>query len=267
VDEGVLQLVVDQMADVQAQHPALELVRTPAGEVLIRGEVGFCVDHSGCTVADVYQLEIALPSAYPRVPPTVRETGGAIPDDYHRFLDGGRLCLGAPVEVRRAFAEHRTLLGFINRQVIPYLFSYSWFRSFGQLPYGELRHGIQGVLDYYAEHFEAGMLITLRLLKYLADFEFPQDEQCPCGSHRALCLCHGRKVLELWGHQCPEEFAVDLVQIILLYAMLTNPLDDAWWALYDLMPKRCPSLLEFWSEQRKASRVAASSQAPPSSAA
>jgi len=242
---------MSQMADVQAQHQALELVRTPAGGLLVRGMVGFRIDYEGTSIEDSYEIEVVVPEEYPRVPPTARETDGDIPDNYHhKFLSNGMLCLGAPIEVKRAFAEHRTLLSFIDRQVIPYLFSHSCFQRFGRFPYGELRHGIQGVLDYYSEHFGTSILATMRLLKYLADYEFPQGDQCPCGSYRELCMCHGRKVLELWGHQSSQEFAADLIQIIMLYAVLTNPLDEAWWALDDLLPKRYPSLLEFWSANK-----------------
>ena len=252
MDRSIDRLLMAQMDDVQGQHPALELLRLSAEELVVRGVLGFRIDHEGRTVEDSYEVEIDVPSAYPLMPPRARETGGVIPDSYHhKFVVTGYLCLGAPVEIRKVFAEHRTMLGFINRQVIPYLFSYSYFREFGRFPHGELRHGSQGVLDYYSEHFGTGTLATLRLLKYLADFEFRQGDQCPCGSHRELSVCHGRRVLELWGLQSAGEFAAELVQMIMLCAVQTDPLDELWWVLDGMMPKHYPRLLEFWSEHGK----------------
>ena len=53
-------------------------------------------------------------------------------------MEAGNFCLGAPIEVRRRFAGHKNLLRFIEDQVIPYLFSYSYKRDYGKLPFGEL---------------------------------------------------------------------------------------------------------------------------------
>ena len=247
------QMVIEQVHAAQAKHPALELVRAWDGSLLARGTVGFSIHHEGVLINDAYQVEISLPARFPRTIPTAREAGGEIPIEFHQFIKSGNLCLGAPVEVKRAYAEHKSLLGFIDRQMIPYLFAYSFFRDHGRLPWGDLRHGYPGILDYYREFFGTGILPTLRLLKYLADFEFLQSDPCPCESGRDLCMCHGRKVLEVWGHQSPDEFAVELLGIMLMGMPADKPLDELWWAFRDLVPKGCSQLfLQGLSDMRKA---------------
>ena len=112
--EEVVQLVADQMSELQAEHPYLELALSCLGKLIVKGTVRFLVEHEGRAVKDEYQIKMILPNDYPDSPPSVWETGRAIPDGFHKFAQIKNLCLGAPVEVRRAFAKHKTLLGFVN---------------------------------------------------------------------------------------------------------------------------------------------------------
>lgn len=214
MDQGVVNIVIEQMDEVQAEHPGLELVRKTDGGLCVRGPVGFTMDYDGHAIEDTYEIEIAVSDDFPDSPPAVKETAGAIPDDFHQFVSSGTMCLGAPVDVRRRFARHRTLIGFINDQVIPYLYSYSCYRDHGVLPHGELAHGSIGLLDYYMEHFGATGITTLKLLKCLADNFAPPLGPCPCGSGQKLKDCHGPKLDELRPHYCSELFEVELRQMI-----------------------------------------------------
>ena len=83
-------------------------------------------------------------------------------------MAAGNFCLGAPVEVSRRFAEHKNLLRFIEDPVIPYLFTYNYKRDHGKLPFGDLRHGAVGSLQYYTEFFETSPVEAMKLLKRLA---------------------------------------------------------------------------------------------------
>ncbi|MEX0652541.1 MAG: SEC-C metal-binding domain-containing protein [Phycisphaeraceae bacterium] len=233
MDQGVINIVIEQMDNVQAEHSGLELVRDTDGRLCVRGPVGFAMDYEGHAIEDTYEIEIVIPDDFPDAPPTVKETAGAIPADFHQFKSSGTLCLGAPVDVRRRFAQHRTLIGFINGQVIPYLYSYSCYRDHGVLPHGELDHGSSGLLDYYMEHFGATGLTTLKLLKCLADGFAPPLGPCPCGSGRKLRDCHGPKLDELRPHYQPELFEFELRQMINAARAADIDLPDQ-----DVMPTR-----------------------------
>ena len=131
-------------------------------------------------------------------------------------MAAGNLCLGAPVEVRRRFAEHKTLLRFIEGQVIPYLFAYSFKKRYGRLPFGELYHATNGLLQYYMEFFESGLIETMKLLKCLADDFAPPLMACPCGADDRLEHCHGPSLSVLRPHQSPRTFENELRQMIRL---------------------------------------------------
>lgn len=210
----VVQLVIRQMGEVQTEHHNLELVLSSSGEIIVQGTIWFSVNHKGRTVKDEYKIEIIIPTDYPDSPPTVRETGKTIPDDFHKFSKSGNLCLAAPVEVRRVFAKYKTLLSFINFQVIPYLFSYSYFKDYGELPYGDLAHGMIGLLNYYKDFFGVDAIRVMKLLKLLADDRTPPLMKCPCDSGKALQDCHGQKLNELRLHYSHQEFAVELRDMI-----------------------------------------------------
>lgn len=216
VVERIGQVLIRQITVAQSRYPNLGLVAHPSGEWRVRGRVGFSIDHDSKTVEDSYDLEFLFPSEYPASPPFVFEREGRIPEDFGHFMAAGNLCLGAPVEVRRRFAEHKTLLGFIEGQVVPYLFAYSFKERYGRLPFGELYHGAHGLLQYYMEFFESGLIETMKLLKCLADDFAPPLKACPCGTGDRLEDCHGPRLSALRPHQSRREFEKELQQMIRL---------------------------------------------------
>jgi len=212
--DGLVQLLIDQVTEVQAEQPGLELVLACTGEMIVRGDIRFSIDHNGRTYMASYQVEIVIPPDYPASPPAVKETGGAVPPDFHRFPKTGHLCLAAPVELVRVFAQNRTLRQYIDRLLIPYLFSYTYSCEHGELPHGELSHGLLGLLEYYQEFFAVGPITVMKLLKLLADNLAPQLMACPCDSGRKLQDCHGSKLDELRPLLPPEYFEQELREMI-----------------------------------------------------
>lgn len=219
MQDGALdQLLLTQMQDVQHERPDLELVFLQDGDYAVRGPVRFEHSHNGNTVRGEYEIQIDVPSDYPDTPPKVRETRGEIPRSFHTFLETGYLCLGVRIEVRRAFAEHQTLLGFVDRQVVPFLISYSYFTEFKEMLFGEYDHGIDGILDYYNEFFgTTDDLVSLRLLEVLAGGTHSQSMICPCRSGLHLVACHGPRLEELRPHQTASEFYSDLIDAFKLF--------------------------------------------------
>jgi len=193
------------MLAVCARFPALCLRTKEDGSYVVGGTLGFQATYAGHTVETDYDIEIGIPTDYPASVPTVQETGGRIPRDFHKMEDGV-LCLGAPLEIRMKFAEDRSMLGFIERQLVPYLFGHACFERDGTMPFGELGHGSAGVLAFYKDLFGVqDDLAALRLLRVLADDDYRGPMPCPCGSGLKLRHCHGPVLLEAKQHQAPGE--------------------------------------------------------------
>lgn len=209
-----MQLVMNQMTEVQVRHPGLELVMT-SGELRIYGMIGFCMDHNSHTIEDTYQIEIHIPNDYPESPPTAFETGNKIDKSFEHFMTDGSLCLGAPLETRKNFLQHKRLLLFINEQLIVYLFSYSYKRDYGETPFGELAHGGTGIMQYYQDLLRVDdHVAVLGLLKVLADDSYRGHLPCPCGGGSILRRCHGQQLRELSSVQSCEHFSQDVIAVL-----------------------------------------------------
>lgn len=234
MDERAVQLMIAQIEEAQAKHPALELAQETDGQLRVRGPLGFTIEYEGHTVSDIYHIDLHIPNDYPESPPSAYETEGKVSEEFEHFMEAGNFCLGAPVEVRRRFAAHRNLLTFIDEQVIPYLFAYSYKREYGKLPFGERNHGyFFGLFDFYLDHFGVGEVAALRLLKCLADQSAPPLGPCPCDSGQKLCDCHGPKLDELRPHLPAEQFERELRHMIHEAKLAGRDVPDR-----EVMPKR-----------------------------
>jgi len=215
MEDGAVQLVIAQMEEVQSKHPALVLAQEPDGELRVRGRVGFSIEHDGHTVTDDYEIELHIPDHYPASPPCAYEPEGKVPESFHKYPQSLELCLGAPVEVRRKFFQHKNLLTFIDNQVIyDYLFAYTFKRDHGYLPHGDLEHGAPGILQYYKDFFGVDTLAVTKLLKLLAEDPVSPSVKCPCKQGKKLTDCHGSKLDELRPHYWPSVFESELKGIL-----------------------------------------------------
>ena len=89
-----------------------------------------------------------------------------------------------------------SLLRFVERCVIPYLYGYSYSVKHGAPPFGELAHGELGSLQDLA-----GLLgvqdfaLAARYCMLAATKRRRANKQaCPCGTGRRLGRCHNRRV-------------------------------------------------------------------------
>ncbi|MEQ1871182.1 MAG: SEC-C metal-binding domain-containing protein [Vicinamibacterales bacterium] len=170
----------------------------PAGAMALRveGEFRFCANGKTTEVIeDSYEVRIEVPPNFPKRMALVWETGGRIRPNYHR-LDNGALCLGSRLGVRLQMGRSVSILRFVERCLIPYLYGYSYAEKHGAPPFGELEHGERGSLQ------ELASLLCIQDLHLALALSFPAATKrrranrrlCPCGSGRRLGRCHNRKV-------------------------------------------------------------------------
>ncbi len=191
-------LVRAQYSELAGKYPGLSLSDFEEDKGwTIEGILDFCAEFEGVEICDNFQIKLAIPTNYPDIPPVAEEIGGLIPYDFHKNTDT-QLCLAAPEEIYLKFFQSPTLLGFVNSLLVPYLYSYCYFIKFGQMPYGELSHGFEGLIEYYHGYFETDDFEeVICLLKILVDDSYKGHHDCPCGSGLMLRKCHGPKLIEL----------------------------------------------------------------------
>ena len=115
--------LTSQIAELQAIHKKLKKTGEKKDEIVLSGQLPFEAANDGfAQITDSFEIEMLIPNAYPDILPRVRETGGKIDSKYEHVFLNGFLCLAVPVEMRRIFHQQPSLLGFVNRLVIPYFF-------------------------------------------------------------------------------------------------------------------------------------------------
>lgn len=190
-----------RLHDLLRQQPGLALMPVTGREMRLAGTLAFEADAPGRErIKDGYALELAVPVGFPDELPDVWETGGRIPADYHK-LTHGALCLGSPTRQRLELVRSPTLLTFVNRCVVPYLYGFSYRERHREPPFGELGHGLAGIRQDFAalfgvvDHDAAEELVRLASLKKRIANKCP----FPCGSKARLGRCHHVRVNQLRG--------------------------------------------------------------------
>lgn len=179
-----------------AAHPGLRPQPIINGELRLRGEVSFDAVSPGYNqIADGFEVELSVPDGFPNIVPSVRDLTGRVPKSFHTHPDDGTLCLGAPTRQRLALVGNPTLLAFVTKCVIPYLYGFSHKEKYGSLPFGELDHGNVGLRADFAALFgvapaAADEMVRLASLKR----RIANKAACPCGSGKRLGRCHHKRV-------------------------------------------------------------------------
>jgi hypothetical protein len=184
-----------EIAELLARYDGLRLLPSVGMTTRVAGTLTFRAEgRTTPPIEDSYEVRIVVPHEFPERMALVWETGGRIPATYHT-LDNAALCLGSRVRLRLQTAGSPSVLRFVERCVIPYLYGYSHFLKTGKMPFGELDHGELGSLQDLAGllDMEIGAAIPYCMLATVKRRR-ANKRPCPCGSGRRLGRCHNRKV-------------------------------------------------------------------------
>jgi len=215
-------IIQSQILALQERFPGLGLHVRDDGYAVVAGMLGFNTSYGEYAIQDEYLVKIVIPSDYPDTLPRAFEIGGKIPKDFHMMTDRS-LCLGSPLEMALKFSETPSLLGFVERLLIPYLFSYACWEKFKVMPFGERAHGSAGILQSYQDLFGTSDIVaTMNLLRMLADDSYLGHTLCPCNTGKKLRNCHGPTLLNLMQHRTTKQFLLDHSDL-LLHCHATDP--------------------------------------------
>lgn len=217
-EEHKVDLIRAHFEELSAKYTDLVLV-PPSDDsriYVVRGMLRFTVAYEGEPekIECGYQIDLVLSPEYPERHPVVIEVGGRVDKDFHTNSNGS-LCLGAPLAVRKTFANRPTLIGFVEDCVVPFFYSYEFKKKYGKLPFGELSHGDLGIVENYRDIFDVkDDFGVLGLVKILADNCYRGHLTCPCGSGHKLRHCHGSQLRNLIQYQSQNEFLMDYVIVL-----------------------------------------------------
>lgn len=199
-----------QFEELRLEYPGLSLSYNSQEIFLIQGMLDFTATYNEVPIEDVFDIAMLIPKDFPRSIPEVWETGGRIPRDHHTYDHGG-LCLGALLAIRMTIAQDPSLKAYVKDLVIPYLYSFRYKELYKEMPYGELSHGGQGILEYYCNLFNTtSHQVVIGFLELLAG-KYRGHHLCPCGTGLKIRNCHGSLLQELSTYMGKEAFAYELV--------------------------------------------------------
>lgn len=190
------QLLDEIRADLAEHYPNLHL-HISGNRVDVRGS--FPVTSTNGIVLDRYSISIGLPSSYPKTLPVVRELGGRIPwhGDFHVEKDG-KACVLLPDARWKDFPEGAPLLSYLKGPLHNFFLGQSLVAIGEPWPFGQWRHGDDGIYEYYEELLSTGEKDTIiRFLQILGQKKIKKHWTCPCGSKQPIPDCCLARIVDL----------------------------------------------------------------------
>jgi len=222
--EGISEINGDFIFDMvfygKNQKPAY--VINPQDQHLLQGE----------RIQDKYQIRIILkPGKYSNLP-QVYEVSHKIESscqkwksdkkDLHVYNEGV-CCLCMRVGENNNFTDGFNLPDFFNNLVTPFFYAQSYFSDHGDWPWGDYRHGVFGVFEWYLEKeslseeervdFIAclkGDLKWPRIKELFLSGRIREDAKCICGGKK-IKKCHSYVLRAFWKLNKNRGEFIDLI--------------------------------------------------------
>lgn len=178
---------IEEIKAVKESYPELDFI---CEKQLFLGSLKVNHIYNDFRVNESFDIEIEVPTNYPHDIPIVREVSGKI-KDYSHIYTNRKLCLGVDGEIMLRCNGEMNLKYLIDAYVIPYLFSYRYYERYQTYPFGERRHGMDGIFAAYMEYLALKDYISVyNFLKRAQSLKYRGHLPCPCDSGKIIRNCH-----------------------------------------------------------------------------
>ena len=205
----------DVIIEMQQFYPDLQISEEREESVKLRGNI--CVNRkiSDFTLYREYKVEILLFKDESKLP-EVYDVDGQIDSQYpHRYKDG-KICLDTDVAIKIRFENGIDLCLWMQDFVEVFYFSYEYFKRNGEYPFGERKHGSDGVIETYGDYFHVSQKKSiLNCLRYITVRGYNGHDQCPCGSGKYIRKCHGKYILPFYNNKKRQKMVKDDYEMII----------------------------------------------------
>lgn len=159
--------------------------------IILSGRVSINRSYNSFAIDNEYDIKILIPLNNDELP-DVWDIGNQIDKSYiHRYPDG-KLCLETDAFMALCFYNGYSLLQWMKNTVEPYYYSYEYYARFGEFPFGERGHDLNGVIEAYQQLFnEDDIVKTCKLLRAISQRKYRGHLPCPCDSGIITRKCHG----------------------------------------------------------------------------
>ena len=205
-----------KLEDFLDKHRSMSIRPSKKDGLIVEGKLYFTAKTDGYReVEDFDKIRIKVANNFPFAIPEVEEIGNKIPrkEEYHINPDN-TLCLGSPLRLLYLLSKNKTLEGFVEYCLIPYLYGVSLKIQDGEkLVFGELAHGEKGIIDEYEKIFGIkGKDSIKQVIKLLSMKKRIANKQlCPCGCFSRLGKCKFKlnfKINEFRNYSSRKSFLI-----------------------------------------------------------
>lgn len=198
---------------VREKYPAFEISKRE-NDYIFSGELILNHVFEDVRMTGKFNLEVVVPGDFPLAFPKVKELSNCIDENYpHRYTDG-QFCLASDLELKMFFSQDTDICSFIEKYVIPYLYTYRFYEEYGVYPYGERSHGPMGDLEYLKDLFgvdDWGQVLDIML--FVVQSPYRGHLLCPCGSGKRIRNCHGEILKKVMNAELQDECREILLEI------------------------------------------------------
>ncbi len=212
---------LEQVEKMKKAYPDLVASKSKDGYVF-SGLVTLNAEYDDVPLYDEYIIEIQIPFNYPKNLPVVTDLNNAIPQELEHFYSDGTLCLGAACDLLDYIENHASIVDYVKGIVMSYLYTASYFRRYGTVPYGERSHGIKGIEEAYMERYNVTSpeLLTQLLLYVVGIERYRGHMKCPCNSGLKFRDCHGNRIMKDIKSEHKNDYISDAYSILMYYIRL-----------------------------------------------
>ena len=177
--------------NMKRKYPSLEYVQRD-NECIFIGELVLNHVYDGVRMTGKFDIKVVVPRDFPLALPTVKELSNCIDDLYTHRYPNGYLCLASNLELKMHISKNHDISIFVDKYVIPYLYTYKYFKEYGIYPYGERSHGMMGDLEYLKDLFCVdNWKQVFDIMMFTTQSSYRGHLLCPCGSGKRIRNCHG----------------------------------------------------------------------------
>ncbi|WP_368901889.1 hypothetical protein [Oceanobacillus oncorhynchi] len=219
-----MKINIEEIEEYLEKNPQMSLAPSNHEEYVVKGNIKLDIrnDMYG-NIQDEFLIKMVIPKSFPKEIPTVYELGDRFPKtvDYHTFPSDLSLCLGSPMSLMKQIKDNPTLDGFVQNCIVPYLYAISLKLQKGkEFVFGELDHGLIGILQNYIEVFSLQNIEqVIQLLDILSEKPNKGNKMiCPCGCNRIVTRCSMHKKIIEYRDVIPRKvYQVDKECFSILY--------------------------------------------------
>lgn len=195
MEEGeIIDLLLIQIKDFMSEQPNLHCKEDDISFSL-EGIYVYCIQYKDIILQGECNIKLLIPKKYPIEAPTLflKE----VPSKMEHIYTDGSCCLASFGEIYHFLLNNPSLKEFVERFVDSFIFSLEWFKKYGDYPFGERKHGYEGLLDYYLTDWGLTEKQYWDMVIMVFNDTYRGHANCLCGSNKKMRDCHGKYILPI----------------------------------------------------------------------